>query len=178
MKWDYRFYLRKLTASEKHYLRSQHPRYHCFKWIVTHDIHYVLNDIWHIIVPRGFLSDGCSGPGRDMWDPRSWIVHDWLYYTGGYCQFESHSWLFIGQKVCREAADSIFKGRYFYRRWAVRLFARKYWDGMSQAGKPCQIRDDILQPLSRSDSFTRRRVRRSAQVPSLEETTAASCLAL
>jgi hypothetical protein len=147
--FDYRLYIRKLTRAEKHFLQTENRHYRQFKYIVIRDIYYTLNDIWQVIVPRGFLSDGCSGPGRDKWSPRDWIVHDWLYYTGGYCTLNKYDWQFEGSNLCRRTADSVFKGKYFYRRLAVRLFARKYFNGMSKENRPRQIREDLLQPAPR-----------------------------
>lgn len=160
-RFDHRLYIRKLTQAEKHFLREEDKNYRAFKYIVIRDIYYTLNDIWQVIVPRGFLSDGCSFVGRDKWSPRDWIVHDWLYYTGGYCTLNKYEWQFEGSHLCRKTADSVFKGRYFYRRIAVRLFAKKYFDGMNKEERPRQIREDILQAMPK------RRVRTSSLTASL-----------
>jgi len=65
-----------------------------YKYVTTSPSIYKKGDK-EIIVPVGFLTDGCTG-GPDY--GRSWLIHDWLYATH---EFSS------GRPCSREEADEI-----------------------------------------------------------------------
>jgi hypothetical protein len=122
-------YVRKLSAIEKKKLRKESRSYKPYKYIVTEDFTLTLPTTGDLVyVPRGFLSDGCSGPGHDHWGVKDWIIHDWLYFSGGYAKVNSDLTAFEGNRVSRRQADGVFRRKFFYRRWCVRLFGKRYWN--------------------------------------------------
>lgn len=135
-------FLRKLTVEEKKRLRAESPHYKSYKYITTEDFRLPLKGTGdYVEIPKGFLSDGCSGPGYDRWGVRDWILHDWLYFSGGYMAVSRDRTEFLGNRVTRKQADGVFRHLFFYRRWCVRLFGKKYWN--RNRSVPI-IRDDIL----------------------------------
>lgn len=74
-----------------------------------------------VVVPAGFICDGCSGPGIDRFGKKDWLVHDWLYATGGLTELGSI------YRLSRKEADSVFKFPWTHRWLAVRVFGSAYW---------------------------------------------------
>lgn len=137
-------YIRKLTEGERRYLCQTNEAYKKYRWIVTQDYKAVFKD-HEIIVPRGFLSDGCTG-GNDKWGIHDWLVHDWLYYSGGYLRLHEREWKFVGGPLSRTECDSIFKGRFIHRRLVAHAFGKKYFSSHESA--PIRVlRDDFFAPV-------------------------------
>ena len=82
--------LRKLTSEEISMFST------AYKYVTTSPSRCRYDDK-EIIVPVGFLTDGCSG-GPDF--GRSWLFHDWLYATH---KFSS------GQLCSRKEADEVME---------------------------------------------------------------------
>lgn len=124
--------------SSKYSLRHR-KRLSIYKWIVSDDYTFELKGNKFGVVPRGFLSDGCSGPGFDRWGKKQWLVHDWLYCTGGYLFIADG--MLQGEPVSRKEADNVFTGRFLLRYWAVRAAGWAFWNRKKSRR---QIRPDLL----------------------------------
>lgn len=82
--------LRELTQEEKKVIPE-------FKYVTLNESIYNDGETT-ITVPKGFLTDGSSGPTPD-WG-RSWLFHDWLYAVQK---------IDNGNKITRDQADAIYK---------------------------------------------------------------------
>ena len=139
-------YVRKLTKTERSDVGKR------FKWITKTDVYFTLPCGQSGCVPRGFVCDGCSGGGWDRLDEREWLIHDWLYATGGWLQRVEGK--LEGGPVSRAQADDVFGWCMAHRWTAVRLFASSHWgrdregyaaDGDEPDPIDARIREDLVQ---------------------------------
>lgn len=90
--------IRKLTDDEKELISQKIPN-HGYIYVVLSECVYIDTRKKHqIVIPEGFLTDGCSGPIPNY--GRSWLFHDYLYATHSYAD---------KSPVTRKEADNVMK---------------------------------------------------------------------
>ena len=142
-----RDYVRELTKTERREVGKQ------YKWVTKTNVYFTLPCGQSGCVPCGFVCDGCSGGGYDGLGEKEWLVHDWLYATGGWLQ-RIHGKL-EGGPVSRAEADDVFSWWLSHRWLAVRLFASSSWaadrcEYIAENDAPdpidARIRIDLVEP--------------------------------
>lgn len=96
-----------------------------YKYFVKENTWYLMGGK-RICVPKGFLTDGASGPGWDALDEECWLLHDFLYST------HNTSSERIGEEVTKEEADKVLQLP--WRRTAVSLFGQDAWESSGKRG--------------------------------------------
>jgi len=125
-----RIFTKRINGIQKRRLDQHFQKRIGYKYFTIRDVFYsmTIRGLKYLIkVPKGFLTDGCSGPGIDVINEQNWLLHDFFYAT--------HSTAFppeTGIQVTREEADSVLDLP--YRRWAVRLFGDDAWESSYKRG--------------------------------------------
>lgn len=137
--------VRKLTDDERRTLRVEgypttltNENLCSYKWILEEDFSTSLLGPT-IVIPAGFVCDGCSGGGIDKWGKQDWLLHDWLYATGGYTKY--FAGCVSGTKLSRKDADSVFGWKWLHRWIAVRVAGWYAWGN----GIRGRVRADLLE---------------------------------
>jgi Protein of unknown function (DUF1353) len=86
-----------VSGSYRYLTLEERLEYPEFKYVTTSESRYIDESGKTVVVPVGFLTDGCSG-GPDY--GRSWLIHDYLYSTH---QFTT------GEECTRREADKIME---------------------------------------------------------------------
>jgi hypothetical protein len=90
--------VRKLTDDEQKRISEKIPDQN-FRYVVLSECVYIDTRRKHkIVIPEGFLTDGCSGPIPDY--GRSWLFHDYLYAS--HCYEDNIP-------ITRKEADNVMK---------------------------------------------------------------------
>lgn len=96
-----------------------------YKYFTTRELHFKFLDAT-VVVPKGFLTDGASGPGWDELDEAHWILHDFLYAAHNTSADRS------GRAVTKQEADSVLLLP--WRKLAVALFGVDAWEQSGSRG--------------------------------------------
>lgn len=113
---------RKLRRDEKQFLASKEHR--GFKYVLLQEVEMECvnkGKLARVRMAKGFISDGCSGPGLDAWDASGWYLHDWLYAT--------HET--VSGPISKTDADDVLLP---HRDWAVTLFGARSWESSFERG--------------------------------------------
>jgi hypothetical protein len=127
----YKFtYVKYLTTKEKEELEKKYPS-NPYKYVVVKELResFPIDGVTEtVVVPVGFLTDGCSGGGIDALDEKGWLIHDWLYATHKY---ES------GKEAKKKDVD---KGLWHYRTFILshttlgKIMSEKAWNESYKRG--------------------------------------------
>ena len=112
-------HFRDLRDTEKDFL--EHHGHKDFKYVLLREVEVECGNSALVRMAEGFISDGCSGPGYDKWDPTGWYLHDWLYAT--------HET--VAGPISKADADDVLLP---HRDWLVTLFGANAWESSFERG--------------------------------------------